>query len=305
MSAPRCIKPGTTWFLTRRTTNGLHLLRPDLDRTLQTLYLYITAVLCSELGILLHAVQMLSNHFHEVVTDTRGVLPKFLQERNRLFALGIQVHRSWQEPVFSRTNPSCIELLTNEAILDKIGYTISNCIAAGLARTPKEWPGVTLWADDTGNAFIEVERPNFFFNPKNPRWPKTAKLAITVPPTIAEACNSLALAYSVIREAIEHAIRSASEEALEKGFVDRTPSAVCESNVFSRTKAPAAGGGGLTFASVGNKSAAARAIAERRAFRQSYRCALERVREGQALVAFPFGTWRYCRELNFPMCIAA
>lgn len=305
MSAPRCIKPGTTWFLTRRTTNGLHLLRPDLDQTLQTLYLYITAVLCSELDIMLHAVQMLSNHFHEVVTDTRGLLPTFLRERNRLFALGIQVHRNWKEPVFSRTTPSCIELLTKEAVLDKIGYTIANCVAAGLARSPEEWPGVTVTADDIGRTVIEVARPNFFFDPKNPRWPETAKLAITLPPAIAAAYETLSIAQSVIREAIENAVQSAREEAARQGFESGAPSKVCESNVLASTKAPAGGGGSRTFASVGDKAAAARAIAERRAFRLSYRAALERLRASRAPVVFPFGTWRYCRELHFPMRAAA
>ena len=305
MSAPRCIKPETTWFLTRRTTNGLHLLRPDQDRTLQTLYLYITAVLCSELGIMLHAVQVLSNHFHEVVTDTRGVLPKFLQERNRLFALGIQVHRNWKEPVFSRTTPSCIELPTKEAVLDKIGYTLANCVAAGLARSPGEWDGVTVTADDIGKTVIEVARPKFFFDPKNPRWPETAKIAFTVPPIIAAAHDTISLARSVIRDAIEHAVRSAREEAAKQGFENRGPSKVCESDVFARTEAPTGGGGGRTFASVGDKATASRAIAERRAFRLSYRAALERVREGRAPFVFPFGTWRYCRELHFPMQVAA
>jgi hypothetical protein len=283
----------------------MHLLRPDADRALQMLYLYITAVLCSELGILLHAVQMLSNHFHEVVTDTRGVLPKFLQERNRLFALGIQVHRNWKEPVFSRTNPSCIELPTNEAILAKIGYTLANCVAAGLAATPGEWPGVTVTADDIGKTIIEVARPSFFFDPSNSRWPETAKIAITVPPTIAAAHDTLALARDVIRKAIECAVGSALDEASEKGFVTHDPARATESNVRAHTKAPASGGGGRTFASVGDKAAAARAIAERRAFRRSYRSALERVREGLAQTPFPFGTWRYCRELHFPMLAAA
>ncbi len=254
---------------------------------------------------MLHAVQMLSNHFHEVVTDTRGVLPEFLQQRNRLFALGIQVHRNWREPVFSRTTPSCIELPTKEAILDKIGYTLANCVAAGLASSPGEWPGVTVTADDIGETVIEVTRPNFFFDPKNPRWPRTAKLAITVPPAIAAAYDTLALARSVIRNAIQHAVRSAREEAEKQGFFVRAPSKVCESDVFARTKTPTAGGGGRTFASIGDKATAARAIAERRAFRQSYRSALERVREGLAPVVFPFGTWRYCRELHFPMRVAA
>ena len=83
MSNPRRIVPGTTYLVTRRTTRRYFLLTPDKRRILLAFYWYATAVLAAEFGIEIHAVQMLSNHLHEVLTDTRGRLPDFLSQRNR------------------------------------------------------------------------------------------------------------------------------------------------------------------------------------------------------------------------------
>src|SRR5688572_23323737 len=110
MTAPRCIRPGTVWFVTRRTTRRHFLLRPDAHNTILQLYWYCTAVVARELGILVHATQMLSNHLHEVVTDVRGELPRFVQERNRLFANALKCHRGWPEEVFCRAPASYVEL---------------------------------------------------------------------------------------------------------------------------------------------------------------------------------------------------
>src|SRR6187401_2428681 len=141
MTAPRCIRPGRTWFVTRRTTRRHFLLRPDADKTLQELYWYTTAVIAAERGIELHAVQMLSTHIHEVLTDTRGELPRFLQQRNRLFANAIKRHRHWPEEVFARAPASCVALYGVRAILKEIGYTLANCVEAGLVHHPDDWPG--------------------------------------------------------------------------------------------------------------------------------------------------------------------
>ena len=93
MSNPRRIVPGTTYLVTRRTTRRHFLMNPDKRRVLLAVYWYATALLAAEFGIEIHAVQVLSNHMHEVLTDTRGELPKFLSQRNRLMANAIKVLR--------------------------------------------------------------------------------------------------------------------------------------------------------------------------------------------------------------------
>src|SRR4029079_16235741 len=124
MTIPRCIRPGRTWLITRRTTRRYFLLRPAADGTMQGIYWYATAVMAAKFGIELHAVQVLSTHIHEVLTDVRGTLSAFLRERNRLFANAMKCHRQWPEEVFQRAPTSCVELYGPEAVTKEIGYTL-------------------------------------------------------------------------------------------------------------------------------------------------------------------------------------
>ncbi|MFO0571740.1 MAG: hypothetical protein U0263_39310 [Polyangiaceae bacterium] len=150
MSRPRAVLPNRTYLVTRRVARRHFLLRPDPDGTVQQLYWYFTAVIALQLGIQVHCVQVLSNHMHEVLTDTRGNLPKFFELRNRLLANAVKCHRGWPEEVFSRTAMSCVELLTTESIVDKIAYVITNCVTAFLVRSPRAWPGAKVLVNDIG-----------------------------------------------------------------------------------------------------------------------------------------------------------
>ena len=136
MSLPRQIRPGATWMITRRTTRRHFLLRPDRDGTAQQIYWYTTAILAKKFGVELHAVQVLSTHMHEVLTDVHGNLPAFLRERNRALANALKCHRKWPEEVFQRAAANCVELLGEDSVMKQIAYTIANCVDAGLVRSP-------------------------------------------------------------------------------------------------------------------------------------------------------------------------
>ena len=82
---PRNIAPGKVWFVTRRTTRRHFLLAPDRAGEVARIYRYVTGLIAAKFGIEIHAVQMLSTHIHEVLTDVNGMLPRFLEQRNRLF----------------------------------------------------------------------------------------------------------------------------------------------------------------------------------------------------------------------------
>ena len=94
MSQPRTIVPGATYLLTRRVLRRYFLLRPDSAIT--QLIIYTLTVTARRYGILVHALCVMSTHLHLVVTDTRGELPRFLQQFHRLVALGTKVLRAWE-----------------------------------------------------------------------------------------------------------------------------------------------------------------------------------------------------------------
>jgi putative transposase len=274
------------------------LLRPDGDGGTQRIYWYVTAVLAAKFGIELHAVQVLSTHLHEVLTDVRGVLPAFLRERNRILANVLKRHRDWPEEVFQRAPASCVELYGPAAILKQIGYTLANCVKAGLVNELKDWPGVTVTADEIGTRVVVVERPPMYFNPKKARlWPLRASLAITMPRALTHAYGDRAK--RVLRGAVHGAVKRARRfarraryvlrsvnELLTVPFVNRT-----ESVETSRERNP-------TFATGGDPALATQAVAETRAFRTLYRQARDALKSGRlAEVVFPEGTWRWCREV--------
>ena len=81
---PRQILPGSTYLVTRRCTKRQFLLKPS-KRT-NRVFLYCLAHACEVTGVQVHAVTVMSNHYHAVVTDPEGRLPKFAELLNKYVA---------------------------------------------------------------------------------------------------------------------------------------------------------------------------------------------------------------------------
>ena len=298
MSNPRRIVPGTTYLVTRRTTRRHFLMNPDRQRILLSVYWYATALLAAELGIEIHAVQILSNHMHEVLTDTRGELPNFLTQRNRLLANGIKALRRWPEEVFSREGASIVALYGDDAVLRKIAYTLANVVEAGLVASPEDWPGVTLAATDIGTRTFRVERPRLYFDAGNTRWPAVAEIAVTVPRAL-EANGGRERARERIVAAVNAAVEKARLVARKAGLSVRSAERIFA--VAHTTRASSfekAGARNPTFAAGGNPEMAAKAVKERTGFLVAYREAFRAMRSAVRDVFFPAGTWRLFRELG-------
>lgn len=299
MTAPRCIRPGTTWFVTRRTTRRHFLLRPDEDRTLQRLYWYATAVAAAETGIELHAVQVLSTHIHEVLTDTRGELPRFLQQRNRLFANAIKCHRGWPEEVFARAPTSCIALYGAAAIEREIGYTLANCVEAGLVTRPEDWPGVTIAREGLGRAVIRVARPSPYFDPNNPRWPAEVVLRVTLPEVLVKAYGSRTDARNALTRAVDTAVAVARAAAAAAGRIVGALVNLLRVPFHRQATSPEPFRKRLpTFATARVPEAVRQARHDRATFLAEYRKALEALRRREEGPLFPHGAWRLCREFG-------
>ena len=275
------------------------MLRPDRDGTAQQLYWYTTAVLAQKFGIQIHAVQVLSTHMHEVLTDTRGLLPAFLRERNRAFANALKCHRGWSEEVFQRAAANCVRLFGNDAILRQIGYTVANCVEAGLVESPEQWPGVNAMPGGA-TKHIRVARPPIYFDPTNPVWPAEAEMPINIPSPLTETYGEIG-ALARIRTAVANAVamaRSAARKA--KRFVS-TIADIVKASIFRRSRTfEQAGSREPTFGAAGNVECALMALSERRAFLSNYRRARDALKAGEFAESFPEGTWRWATELLPP-----
>ncbi|HTN89927.1 MAG TPA: transposase [Sorangium sp.] len=289
MSQPREIAPGVTYLITRRVLRRHLLLRPDA--TINQLLVYALAVSARRYGVEVHALCAMSTHLHLVVTDVQGVLPRFLQFFHRLVALGTKVLRKWEGPVWDHEATSVVKLLTQAAVVEKIAYVLANPVAAGLVLHATEWPGVKVDVGELGRGALHATRPSAYLDPENPQWLDEATLPLVLPPVIAQEnadCFRRQVADELARmEAQAHAeVRRrgfgflGAERASNVSPYERATSFedLCERNP--------------TFA-VGREQGDAwrTAAAAVRAFRASYRAALERWCAGVRSAVFPVGTW--------------
>jgi len=93
MSRPRPVLPGVIAMSTRRTTLRHFLLHPDSDGTSQNIFLYCLAYAARKFGIRVHAIVVMSTHYHAILSDPRGLFPDFKREFHRLLANAIKCHR--------------------------------------------------------------------------------------------------------------------------------------------------------------------------------------------------------------------
>ncbi|WP_437605463.1 transposase [Sorangium sp. So ce834] len=289
MSQPRAIIPGATYLITRRILRRHHLLRPDAAIT--QLLVYALAVSSRRYGIEVHALCAMSTHLHLIVTDVNGVLPRFLQFFHRIAALGTKVIRAWEGPVWDHEPTSAVRLLTHAALVEKIAYVLANPVAAGLVRHAHEWPGAKVDVRELGRGVLHAVRPSVYLDPENPQWPEETTLPLALPPTIeqdsAEGFRRDVAAELERQEAQAHA--KAQQQGLHALGAERaskvSPYERATSTEALRERNP-------TFAVGRNQGDAWRSASDAvRAFRASYRAALERWRAGIRSVVFPLGTW--------------
>ena len=284
MSHPRRIVPGETYLVTRRCYQRTFRLRPSAETN--RIFLYCLAFAAERTGVAVHAVCVLSNHHHLVVTDTGGVLPDFLRELHRLTAKAMNASQGQWENLWAAEPCNAVRLVTDEDVEDKIAYVAANPVAAGLVKQPEQWPGVLEWGDKS----ISIARPASYFG-QDGTCPPHLTLTIERPRTLdgrpvpprewrERVARSIALKVAVAHRAVSGAGRTFLGRAgvLAVSFVQRARSYEARFGVSP------------TFAA---KAQSVRDTLRRveRYFRARYRTALEQWRNGERQVEFPPGTW--------------
>lgn len=284
MTAARQILEGTTYLVTRRTSERRFFLRPSKETT--EIFRYLLAVVSQRYGILLHAVCVLSNHFHIILTDPHARLPEFHRDLDALLARAVNCSLGRWEALWERDSYSAVRLETPEAIIEKIVYVLANPVAAGLVRRGSEWPG--LWSDPLliGGAPVRVERPTEFFRADGPL-PATAELQFHPPPGFDAHPGML----TDLRNALHAAEDRAASELASAGrsFLG---AARCRSQAPHGH--PTAGGSRRALSprvACRDKWRRIEALLRLAEFRTAYRDALAAWRAGVRDAVFPPGTW--------------
>jgi len=286
-------------LVTRRCTQRQFLLKPS--RRTNQLVRYCLALAASKTGVLLHAVCVMSNHWHGVVTDPFARLPEFLEHFHRLLAKAQNASLGRWENLWSSDKTSVVLLVSDDDVLEKMAYTIANPTAAGLVRSPREWPGVITTR--IGER-CTVDMPEVFFDPEG-SLPESVTLELTRPPiyphleTAALARHLAAAVERRVREA-RHAIARQGRKFLGANAVRQQPFDGVPKTIEPRRNPNPRIAAAHTPERV-------QAIRNLLAFLRDYRAAWHAWRHGNREQLFPAGTYAlriYARVACAPACPA-
>ena len=134
MAHPRRVVPGETYLITRRCYQRTFRLRPCAETN--SIFLYCLAFAAQRTGVVLHAVCVMSNHHHLVVTDTCAVLPEFLRELHRLTAKAINAAQGQWENLWAAEPCNAVRLVTDHCVFRPDPGTSSDVTWARVPEPP-------------------------------------------------------------------------------------------------------------------------------------------------------------------------
>jgi len=149
----RRLRPGARWSITVRCAGATFRLKPDEERSGLVGY-WLARAQQRHPGIAIVSACQMSSHLHVEIIDRRSELSSFMGYflKNLSTAINYIDHR--RGPSFERRF-SALEIVDDTALVERVAYTVTNPIEAGIVRTHSEWPGVCLFAGR------EVQRHNY------------------------------------------------------------------------------------------------------------------------------------------------
>lgn len=283
MTLPRQILPGRSYLITRRCTQRQFLLRPS--RVTNQNVQYCLALAAERTGILLHVVCFMSNHWHGVLTDPEARLPEFLEIFHKVVAKSQNASLGRWENLWSSDKTSVVLLVSDSDVLDKMAYTLANPTAAGLVKSPYDWPGVI------SNRFgeeREIQMPDGFFDHDGPL-PEALTLRFVRPRIFAGLSDAQLQAR--LNAEVAKRVKRAREDMTLRGlpFVGRD--AVLRQAFSAMPKTPAPRRNPSPRIAAKSTPERVRAIRGMVDFVQEYRAVWHAWRSGNRAAVFPLGTY--------------
>ena len=280
VSAPRLVLPGATYLLTRRCYQRTFRLRPH--PLTNDIFLYCLGLATERHGILVHAVCVMSNHYHAVVTDPRGILPAFLEECHRSLAKALNASQGQWENLWDARPTNALVLARVEDVLRKVGYLVTNPVDAGLVAHPHEWPGVLEWTPKT----IRIARPDVYFDPAGTA-PASVELAIVLPP----AAEGMPGWVEALRAEVRANLEAAHRSMRAHGMPFLGAATVKKGSFLTRAKSYEERRRIVPKIAAANREVRVAMLRAYRAFHGLYCAALDAWRGGNREAVFPRGTW--------------
>jgi len=284
VTKPRRVIPGVCYLITRRCSERRFFLRPDAEVT--AIFEYLLAVLAKRYGIEVHAFVVMSNHYHLVITDTKGRLPDFQRDLNSDLARAINFHWNRWESFWAPESYSAVELLEDGDRISKIAYTLANPVKARLVNRVGRWEGATSAGMKFGRSRT-VRRPEKFFGET---MPETATLELTRP-----ACSEVDDAG--FDERLRQDVRRREDAANQRGGVMGMGAVMSQDWNDSPTSREPRRQLSPRIAAK-NKWARIAALQRSAAWLEAYAVARAAFVGGERDVEFPYGTWWMCARLG-------
>lgn len=314
VTPPRMRLPGTTYFVTHTVHDRRFLLTPS--PVVNGIIEYCAARAAKVLDVELHWLSVQSNHIHLGVTDLATDLSRFMQAMDRAIARCLIEHYRETHPhqhldaVWSRGSFSEVALLTPDAVIEEMAYSLTNCVKDGLVPDYRKWPGVCSRPGDWAGEDRSAQRPDYFFDQEDEAW-ASVTYGYTVPPMLRDRpLPELIEGVEAILRDRQRALH-AEHAATGRGF--RGVKAVLHTDPFdSPDSVRPKGGRNPTVAAGGDRAMLREGIRLVRSFRERYREAWQAYRAGTRDVVFPAGTLHMrllhevcCDVLHAPWCAAA
>jgi putative transposase len=272
-------------MITRRCTERMFLLGAKPEGAAE--FTYCLAEAANRFGVLVHAAVVMSNHLHLVVTDVRGMLPRFSHLFFNQLAKATNARTGHTESVFAPGDRyHALELFTNDGIACKIAYLLGNPAKAGLVDHHQDWPGFITSARDM------IERKVYHASTLENTYLRRRKvneleLRIEPPPSVRDVASFVAQVATDVASIEQHC----RTQRKRQGQGVKGAAAVRAEAWFRRPKK-----GAMLFhmvPAIAERVTAIRVAAIRalKKFRVEYRDALKALRDGVRTVHFPKGTW--------------
>lgn len=168
--------------MTRRCAQRQFLLAPG--QVTNAIFDYCIAEAAKRFGIGLVAWCAMSNHYHAVVHDPKGVLPAFLEHFHKMVAKVMNARWGRWENFWSTEETCVTRLVSHQDVFDAVVYVLANPLAADLVDRFTDWPGSSAFGY-LGGKQTKHARPKYYFR-EDGAMPLSATLAATLPSRITK-----------------------------------------------------------------------------------------------------------------------
>lgn len=279
----RPVIPNATTMITRRVRQRMFLLRPSEETN--NIIGYVVGVAADKYGIRMHAMKVLSNHWHGVSTDPHGNAVRFRQDCHSLIGRALNRLHDDEENLWNSSQTAVTECDEPDDVIGRIAYTMANSVEGGLVRYAHRWPGVKhMWPHKPRT----YKRPKCFFGTS---MPEEVTLEMHRPPGFDH------LSDEELAEHVESAVHEREEffraEADREGRPFLGRAAILAQDRYGRptTKGKPRKPHARRFAAC-SLERVAELVRQRRQWEAGYAEAMALWKTGKRDVVFPHGTYK-------------